>query len=138
MKIRLTLGEIVQLFNELNGQVTKNIETYGLLSVSEKGEEFIINPTTFDIALDTKFERYTDDDDDGGNVEMAGGFAAAGIGGSIVMRSGFGASTSSGLFDLATANAGIAHGAGRSGVSQYHQPPGPPADRPHGLLCDGL
>jgi ATP-dependent DNA helicase RecQ len=54
----------------LNGQVTKNIETYGLLSVSEKGEEFIINPTTFDIALDTKFERYTDDDDDGGNVEM--------------------------------------------------------------------
>ena len=54
----------------LNGQVTKNIETYGLLSVSEKGEEFIINPTTFDIALDTKFERYTDDDDDSGNVEM--------------------------------------------------------------------
>jgi ATP-dependent DNA helicase RecQ len=54
----------------LNGQVTKNIETYGLLSVSEKGEEFIKNPTEFDIALDTKFERYTDDDDDGGNVEM--------------------------------------------------------------------
>ncbi|MFZ4800360.1 MAG: RQC domain-containing protein, partial [Bacteroidia bacterium] len=54
----------------LNGQVTKNIETYGLLSVSEKGEEFIKNPTTFDIALDTKFERYTDDDDDSGNVEM--------------------------------------------------------------------
>jgi ATP-dependent DNA helicase RecQ len=54
----------------LNGQVTKNIETYGLLSVSEKGEEFIKNPTEFDIALDTKFERYTDEDDDGGNVEM--------------------------------------------------------------------
>jgi ATP-dependent DNA helicase RecQ len=54
----------------LNGQVTKNIETYGLLSVSEKGEEFIKNPTPFDIALDTKFERYTDDDDDSGNVEM--------------------------------------------------------------------
>ena len=54
----------------MNGQVTKNIETYGLLSVSEKGEEFIKNPTTFDIALDTKFERYTDDDDDSGNVEM--------------------------------------------------------------------
>ena len=54
----------------LNGQVTKNIETYGLLSVSEKGEEFIKNPTPFEIALDTKFERFTDDDDDGGNVEM--------------------------------------------------------------------
>jgi len=54
----------------LNGQVTKNIETYGLLSVSEKGDEFILNPTTFEVALDTKFERFTDDDDDGGNVEM--------------------------------------------------------------------
>lgn len=54
----------------LNGQVTKNIETYGLLSVSEKGEEFIKKPTPFEIALDTKFERFTDDDDDGGNVEM--------------------------------------------------------------------
>jgi ATP-dependent DNA helicase RecQ len=54
----------------LNGQVTKNIETYGLLSVSEKGEEFIKNPTPFEIALDTKFERFTDDDDDSGNVEM--------------------------------------------------------------------
>jgi ATP-dependent DNA helicase RecQ len=54
----------------LNGQVTKNIETYGLLSVSEKGEEFIKNPTPFEIALDTKFERFTDDDDDSGNAEM--------------------------------------------------------------------
>ncbi|MES2379569.1 MAG: DNA helicase RecQ [Bacteroidota bacterium] len=54
----------------LNGQVSKNIETYGLLSVSEKGEEFIKNPTKFDIALDTKFERYTDDDDDSGQIEM--------------------------------------------------------------------
>jgi ATP-dependent DNA helicase RecQ len=47
----------------LNGFITKNIENYGLLSLSEKGEAFLKKPVKFEIAVDQKFERVTDDDD---------------------------------------------------------------------------
>ncbi len=53
----------------LNGYITKNIENYGLLNLSEKGEEFLKKPTKFEIAVDQKFERYPDDDDAGVEVE---------------------------------------------------------------------
>lgn len=52
----------------LNGYLSKNIETYGLLTVNEKGEEFLKKPQKFEIAIDTRYERFTDDDDD--NVQM--------------------------------------------------------------------
>ncbi len=51
----------------LNGYITKNIENYGLLSVSEKGETYIKKPTKFEMAIDQKFDRVADDDDS--NVE---------------------------------------------------------------------
>jgi len=53
----------------LNGYITKNIENYGLLNISEKGEAFLKKPTKFEIAVDQKFERYPDDDDAGVEVE---------------------------------------------------------------------
>lgn len=49
--------------------------------------------------------------DNGGNVEVAAGFAKNGRGGSIVARTGFGEATSSGIIDISTANGG------ESGVS---------------------
>lgn len=48
----------------LNGYISKNIETYGLLSVNEKGEGFINNPEKFEVALDSKYEKHLYDDDD--------------------------------------------------------------------------
>ncbi|MEI6595424.1 MAG: DNA helicase RecQ [Bacteroidota bacterium] len=53
----------------LNGYITKNIENYGLLNLSEKGEAYLKKPTKFEIAVDQKFERYPDDDDAGVEVE---------------------------------------------------------------------
>ncbi len=53
----------------LNGYITKNIENYGLLNLSEKGEAFLKKPIKFEIAVDQKFERYPDDDDAGVEVE---------------------------------------------------------------------
>lgn len=47
----------------LNGYITKNIENYGLLSVSEKGENFIKKPVKVEMALDQKFEKVTDDEE---------------------------------------------------------------------------
>jgi ATP-dependent DNA helicase RecQ len=51
----------------LQGYITKNIENYGLLSISAKGEAFIKKPAPFDIAVDQKYDKVTDSDDD--NVE---------------------------------------------------------------------
>lgn len=53
----------------LNGYVTKNIENYGLLSVSEKGETFIKKPAKIEMALDQKFEKVTDEDERDVEVE---------------------------------------------------------------------
>lgn len=47
----------------LNGLITKNIENYGLLSVSEKGEAYLKKPHQLEMAVDQKFERVADDDD---------------------------------------------------------------------------
>ncbi len=46
----------------LNTYMNKNIEKYGLLSVSEEGQKAIRNPKKFEMALDTEFAFVSDDD----------------------------------------------------------------------------
>ncbi len=53
----------------LRGMVTKNIENYGLISINEVGEAFLKKPTIFEMAIDRKFEKYTDNDEDDSQVE---------------------------------------------------------------------
>lgn len=53
----------------LNGFISKNIENYGLLSVNERGEAFLKNPTKIEVALDQKFEKVTDEDEKDVEVE---------------------------------------------------------------------
>lgn len=53
----------------LQGFITKNIENYGLLSISAKGEAFIKKPTKFEIAVDQKFDKVLESDDDGVEAE---------------------------------------------------------------------
>lgn len=52
----------------LQGFITKNIENYGLLSISDKGLAFIKKPAKFEIAVDQKFDKVLETDDDA-NVE---------------------------------------------------------------------
>lgn len=51
----------------LAGYITKDIENYGLLRLSDKGEAYIKKPTPVFIALDTRFEKVSEDDE---NVEI--------------------------------------------------------------------
>jgi ATP-dependent DNA helicase RecQ len=51
----------------LAGYNTKDIENYGLLRLSDKGEAYIKKPTPVFIALDTRFEKVSEDDE---NVEI--------------------------------------------------------------------
>lgn len=53
----------------LQGFITKNIENYGLLSISAKGEAFIKKPAKFEIAVDQQFDKVLESDDDA-NVEV--------------------------------------------------------------------
>ncbi|MDZ4668090.1 MAG: DNA helicase RecQ [bacterium] len=53
----------------LRGMVTKNIENYGLISINEAGESFLKKPSSFDMAVDRKFEKFTDTDEDDSQVE---------------------------------------------------------------------
>ncbi|MDP2176596.1 MAG: DNA helicase RecQ [Bacteroidota bacterium] len=46
----------------LNNYIYKNIEKYGLLSVSKLGDEAIKNPKKFEMAMDTEYEFVSDDD----------------------------------------------------------------------------
>ena len=48
----------------LQGYITKNIENYGLLSISEKGEAFIKKSVKFEIAIDQQFDKVLESDDD--------------------------------------------------------------------------
>ena len=54
--------------------LTKDIDNYGLLKVSEEGHAFLKNPTSFKIAIDSKFEDADADEDDEAG---AGGGGAA-------------------------------------------------------------
>ncbi len=55
--------------------LNKDIETYGVLKITDKGNKFLKKPTSFTIALNTIFEDNSDDDDD--FVDVDGGGAAA-------------------------------------------------------------
>ena len=48
----------------LNNLINKDIEEYGLLKLTEKGEKFVKKPTSFKIALNHIFEEGEGDDDD--------------------------------------------------------------------------
>ncbi|MBC7384507.1 MAG: DNA helicase RecQ [Bacteroidia bacterium] len=53
----------------LRGMVTKNIENYGLISINEVGESYLKKPLAFEMAIDRKFERHTDAEEDDSQVE---------------------------------------------------------------------
>ncbi len=46
----------------VDGLIIKDIERYGLLSVSDKGREYIKNPSPVEIAMDQDFERINEED----------------------------------------------------------------------------
>lgn len=49
--------------------ITKDIENYGLLKVNERGIAYLKKPTPLFIAIDTKFERVTEEDEDNAELE---------------------------------------------------------------------
>jgi len=58
----------------LENLLSKDIEEYGVLKITKKGEEFLKKPKSFKIVLNNLFEEANEDDDDGG--EEAAGAAA--------------------------------------------------------------
>jgi len=48
----------------LEGMIEKDIETYGSLQITEKGEEFLANPKSFMVTIDHDFEHLTVADED--------------------------------------------------------------------------
>lgn len=46
----------------VHGYLNKNIEKYGLLSVSDRGNEYLNKPTKHEMAVDTEFENVSEDD----------------------------------------------------------------------------
>lgn len=46
----------------VNNYLNKNIEKYGLLSLSEQGEEYLLKPQSHKMAVDTEFENVSEDD----------------------------------------------------------------------------
>lgn len=46
----------------VDGLIIKDIERYGLLSISDKGREYIKNPSPVEIAMDQDFERINEED----------------------------------------------------------------------------
>jgi ATP-dependent DNA helicase RecQ len=56
----------------LEGIIEKDIEEYGLLKLTKKGNQFIKKPTSFKIVLNTVFEETNTEEDDDGASEPAG------------------------------------------------------------------
>jgi len=56
----------------LEGVIEKDIEEYGLLKLTKKGNQFIKKPTSFKIVLNTVFEETNTEEDDDGASESAG------------------------------------------------------------------
>jgi ATP-dependent DNA helicase RecQ len=48
----------------------KDIEEYGLLKITEKGEKFLKKPSSFKIVLNNLFEEANADDDEGENASQ--------------------------------------------------------------------
>ncbi len=59
----------------LEGLVRKDIEEYGLLKFTPKGEAFLKKPTSFKIVLNNLFEDANEDDEEGGDAGGAGAAA---------------------------------------------------------------
>lgn len=59
----------------LENILKKDIEEYGVLKITKKGEAFLKKPTSFKIALNNKFEEANADDDEGENVGVSGAAA---------------------------------------------------------------
>jgi ATP-dependent DNA helicase RecQ len=59
----------------LAGYLTKDIDNYGLLKMSDEGHQYLKNPVSFKIALDANFDNTETDEDD--DVSGAGGGGAA-------------------------------------------------------------
>ncbi len=59
----------------LEGLVRKDIEEYGLLKFTEKGEAFLKKPSSFKIVLNNLFEDANEDDEEGGDNGGAGAAA---------------------------------------------------------------
>ncbi len=59
----------------LDNLIKKDIEEYGLLKVTEKGEKFLKKPGSFKIVLNNLFEDALADDDDGENASQTGAAA---------------------------------------------------------------
>ena len=49
-------------YGQINNLILKNIELYGLLSISREGENYIANPTPVRIALDKEYDAISDAD----------------------------------------------------------------------------
>ena len=49
-------------YAQINNLIIKNIEQYGLLSISEQGKAFIANPTKVEVAQDREFSAVSDED----------------------------------------------------------------------------
>lgn len=60
----------------LEGLVRKDIEEYGVLKITPKGEKFLKKPGSFKIVLNNQFEEANADDDEGGQAGAAGSTAA--------------------------------------------------------------
>ncbi len=59
----------------LENLIKKDIEEYGLLKVTEKGEKFLKKPASFKIVLNNLFEDALADDDEGENTAQTGAAA---------------------------------------------------------------
>lgn len=59
----------------LEGLIAKDIEDYGLLKLTKKGEAFLKKPTSFKIALNNLFEDANADDEEGETAAASGGAA---------------------------------------------------------------
>ncbi|MEO6915796.1 MAG: DNA helicase RecQ [Chitinophagaceae bacterium] len=55
----------------LEGLLKKDIEEYGVLKFTPKGEKFLKKPTSFPVVLNNQFEEANADDDEGGSSEAA-------------------------------------------------------------------
>lgn len=60
----------------LENIIRKDIEDYGLLKMTEKGEKFLKKPTSFKIVLNNRFEEANADDDEGVDTGNGSGTAA--------------------------------------------------------------
>jgi len=55
----------------LEGMIRKDIEEYGLLKITEKGQKFLKKPYSIKVSLNHQYEDANEDDDEAGNITPA-------------------------------------------------------------------